>query len=110
MSIENHLNLGKQEGSNRPQDFEAAWELLRQDPWLKDDEVAQKVLENGGVTEAGFEVDIGNYLAARSARLEGNEEKLAAIGMKDPKAVEAAMIVHSEPPEIENRRDLGGAY
>jgi len=102
MSIER--NLGKREGSNRPQDFEAARKLLEEDKWIKDDPVAKKVLEDEGMTEAGYEVDIGDYLAARSAHLEKNEEKMAAMEKKNPEAYRAAaMVVHSVPPEIENK-------
>ena len=52
MSIER--NLGKREGSNRPQDFEAARKLLEEDKWIKDDPVAKKVMEDEGMTEAAI--------------------------------------------------------
>lgn len=102
MSIER--NLGKREGSNRPQDWESARKMLEEDKWIKDDPVAKKVLENEGITEAGREVDIGDYLASRSAQLEGDAEKMAAMEKKNPVAYrEAAMVVHSVRPDMENK-------
>ena len=98
MSIE---DLKMKPNSNRPEDFKAARKMLEEDEWIKNDPVAKKVLENEGMTEAGYEVDIGDYLAARSALLEKNEEKMAAMEKKNPDAYRAAMVVHSVRPEAE---------
>ncbi|MDO8728287.1 MAG: hypothetical protein Q7K26_00180 [bacterium] len=101
MSIE---DLGLKPNSNQPKDFEAAEKLIENHPLLSRDTVAKKVVENKGVTEAGLEVDIGNYLVARIASLEGDQKKMIAMENKDPIASrEAAMVVHSAPPEIENK-------
>lgn len=101
MSIE---DLKLKPNSNQPEDFKVAMQLIESHPLLSRDTVAKKVVENQGITEAGLEVDIGNYLESRIASLEGDQEKMIALKKKDPIAYrEAAMVVHSVPPEIENK-------
>ena len=72
MSIE---DLKLKPNSNQPEDFKVAMQLIESHPLLSRDTVAKKVVENQGITEAGLEVDIGNYLESRIASLEGDQER-----------------------------------
>ena len=82
-------------------EIEAAKALMHENPLLRSDPYAQRVVEAGGIADNGMKVDIGDFLAARSAVLEMNqaEGKVAAAKMKNPQAYEVAYSVR---PDIEN--------
>lgn len=88
-------------------DVEAARALLEGDEDLQGDRYAHEVVGNGGiVTMNGTEVqvDLGNFLAAR-------RDFLRNMRTLDPRAVEAAMVVHagsSHNPIREKESDLTG--
>jgi hypothetical protein len=74
-----------------------AMQLLESDEVLKTDLYARKVIEDGGAVELNGEtmvVDLGNFLAARRAIIE--QDRVRAL---DPRALEAAKVVHSDPNE-----------
>lgn len=97
MSIEKHPTEAN------PKDLKAAWTLLEESKTLRTDQYARQVLEQGGITDSGAVVDIGDFLAAREAFLEDDEVKIAAFREKNPGDLEKAMVVHSIKPEFEEK-------
>lgn len=86
-----------------PKDLNATWTLLEESKTLKTDQYARQVLEQGGLTDSGAVVDIGDFLAAREAFLEDNKEKMVAFREKNPGDLEKVMVVHSVKPEFEEK-------
>ena len=72
-------------------DQEAAMNLLNDDPFLREDEYAQRVVRTGKAPD-GRGVDLGNFLAARAAVL---QEAVAKGKLKkiNPEMVEVAYSV-----------------
>lgn len=97
------MSIEKHPAEASPKDLKAAWTLLEESKTLKTDQYARQVLEQGGTTDSGAVVDIGNFLAAREAFLEDNKEKMAAFREKNPEDLEKAMVVHSVKPETEKK-------
>src|SRR3989344_8419246 len=91
---------------NSSEALEAAKQLAGENDFCKKNPRTLKMIENEGHTVIdGKEtvVDIGNYLASRIAALENNTESMAAARAKDPRAFEAAMVVHSVRPDLEQK-------
>ena len=82
-------------------DMEAALGLINENPFLKNDPYAKRVVESGGTADNGQKVDIGDFLNARLAVLEMNqaESKVMAAKTKNPQAYEVA---YSVAPDKEN--------
>ena len=72
----------------RSEDQEVARELLNSDPYLKEDSYAQRVVETGR-SDNGTEVDLGDFLVARSTFIMGElaREKMSKINPEMVRAV-----------------------
>lgn len=86
----------ERQGELRPQDQEAAMELLNSDPYLSEDGYAKRVVETGKA-DNGIDVDLGDFLAARSAFImqELAREKLSKINP------ETVSVASSARPDLE---------
>jgi hypothetical protein len=91
------------ENPNQSEDMKAAWELFESSDVLRNDEYAREVLEKGGETKMAGKVDIGHFLAAREAILMDDGPARERLQSIDEEAVRAAMVVHSQKPEEEEK-------
>lgn len=89
-------------GELRSQDQEAARELLNSDPYLSADAYSKRVVETGK-SDNGTDVDLGDFLVARSAYIMGElaREKMSKI---DPEMVK---VVESVRPDLEKYTEGG---
>jgi len=79
----------------RPEDQEAAMNLINASEFLREDDYAKEVVESGKA-DSGAEVDLGNFLAAREAIL-----RLKSIEVGDPKAYKKAIAVPAVRGDLE---------
>lgn len=90
-----------EEFSPRPEDTEAAMALINEHPLLKEDSYTKRVIETG-LADNGKPIDIGDFLAARSAVLEikAAADRMDEIKIKNFDAYDAA-VINSVRPDLE---------
>ena len=83
-------------GELRPEDQNAARDLLMADAFLRNDPYAQRVVETGKADNE-LSIDVGDFLAARSAYIQQElaKEKLSKINP------EMVTVVSSVRPDLE---------
>ena len=76
--------------------------LINEHPLLRNDGYAKRVVETG-IADNNRKVDIGDFLAARSAVLEmqNAEKKMREAKRRNPDAYDAA-VINSVRPDLEN--------
>ena len=93
------------EPKNRPEDIEAARELIK-GTLLENDPRTQFILDHEGMAPDGVEVDVGNYAAAQLEKLkkESNPEKLTDLKKRNLSDVG---VTHSVRGDVEKYTEGG---
>ena len=82
--------------------MEAARDLITENPILNNDARVQRIAENDFVTEAGQEVDPGNWIAGMLDKLSALETNTNVVSVTDAEFTELItrnLVTHSDPAE-----------
>ncbi len=80
---------------NRPEDLEAARQLIAEHPTLSENPRVQTLLENDFVLEDGSEVDAGNFLAAMLDLIEKSQNDPMSLAAQMEATLDRIGVVHS---------------